>query len=120
MTKIIKMLPFLGEEELNELAEEILKSENGEVEGLKLHHVAPFLSKSKTDELFLKTVSEGKMNHKLLPFVSDECLDTLTDKIIREEVSLNVDLLYPFLPKESIRKLFKHYQDKRQTKKETA
>lgn len=119
MIKIIKMLPFLGEKELNELAEEIIRSEDGEVEGLKLHHVAPFLNKDKTDELFLLTVSSGNMNHKLLPFVSDECLNELVESIIQGEVTLNADVLYPFLPKEAIRKLFKHYQEERSTKKET-
>ena len=45
----------------------------------------------------------------LAPFVSSETLDKLVDEYIAGKVQVdNIDVLYPFLSKESIKKVFNH------------
>ena len=115
---LVAALPFLEEEDIHELIQDVL--ENGDYENLPLTAILPFLNEKDCDELFRKAVIEGEYlkDHDptaLYPFVSDKCLSELVDAFLEGKVSdLEPDTLYPFLESKDVRKLFRYFLKKRE------
>lgn len=108
MNNIVAILPFMDEEDIHELVEHILNDDEG-YKDLPLVTVFPFLETKDCDRIFLKTIENKKVIASLAPFVSSETLDKLVDEYIAGKVQVdNIDVLYQFLSKESIRKVFNH------------
>ena len=106
--KLVKILPFMDEEDIHELVEHIMNDDEG-YKDLPLVTVFPFLETKDCDRIFLKTIENKKVIASLAPFVSSETLDKLVDEYIAGKVQVdNIDVLYPFLSKESIKKVFNH------------
>lgn len=133
--RMIKMLPFLSNKELEELLEKIINSENFEYEGLKLHYLFPFLeeksignvfdtllekgyqtrlmypflSESKIDEIFLKAISgDSKLSYiEILPFVSKKLMDE--EFLKKTENNEDFATLLPFVSKEALAKVVDSY-----------
>ncbi len=135
---IKKMLPFLEEEDLKDLAKKIKESPDRTYKGVSLNEVLPFVdddlvddlfkdaveknedfnqylpfvSDEVIDEMFIKAVKENKKYSAFLPFVSDECLSKLVDAYIQGTFTMDIDKIYPFLDDDDIRKLFRHELNK--------
>jgi len=106
--KIVRMLPFLDSEEIDELLELLLNNELKD-ESLSISSILPFLHREQIKKVLDKSL-EGTIAIKpvyILPFLQDEELDELVDKINGEETDvLKMDELLPFLNKKQIQKLF--------------
>ncbi len=107
--KLLRMLPFLGEEDIHALLEKILASDQA-VQGLDLSAIMPFLEEEDCDRLFLRSLETGgEVTMDIVPFVSESCLGTVIDAYIGGKYpNLNVDSLYPFLDSDSLKKLLQH------------
>lgn len=109
--KIVSLLPFMEEEDIHNLVNDILEDEES-VKDIDLIPILPFLSSEDCDLIFLKALdnSNKKINVvKVAPYVSEECLDRAIDKYINGELEIaNIDELYPFLSSKSIKKVFQH------------
>lgn len=105
-SKLMRMLPFLGEEDLHALMEKIL-ADDKTVQGLDLAAIMPFLEEEDCDRLFLRSLETGgEVTMNIVPFVSESCLGSVIDAYIGGKYpSLNVDSLYPFLDADSLKKL---------------
>ncbi len=108
LMKIVRMLPFLDSEEIDELLELLLNNELKD-ESLSISSILPFLHREQIKKVLDKSL-EGTIAIKpvyILPFLQDEELDELVDKINGEETDvLKMDELLPFLNKKQIQKLF--------------
>lgn len=117
--RIITMLPFLDDDELHELVEDII-SDGEKYKGLSLAAVMPFLDDSDCDKIFLKAINnENQLKHigSLAPFVSEGCLSELVECYINGDYpELNLDVLYPFMSTRDIKRLFKYFIAKRELK----
>jgi hypothetical protein len=104
MNNIKKMLPFLEEEQLEELAQKI-EENNGEYKELRLETLLPFLDDDYVNQLFLSRIQQGKPAHTLAPFVSDKVMDKMVDDCIEGRLSTDLSKLLPFLDEDTIGKL---------------
>lgn len=105
-SKLLKILPFLAEEEKAKIVEEILL-DSEYFQDVKLAVILPFLSQEDCDKIFMHEVKkDSKTLQTLVPFVSEELLSELVNQYIEGKIDMNMDILYPFLKMEDIKKLF--------------
>lgn len=110
---IKKMLPFLDDEDLEELANRILDSDENEFKGVTISEVLPFLDDDVVDKMFFKAILNNKDYKKFLPFVSEEALHTLVVKYFNGEIeNIDVDEIYPFLDEDDIKYIFRKFMEK--------
>ncbi|HMM00987.1 MAG TPA: hypothetical protein PKC96_06615 [Bacilli bacterium] len=103
--RIMSILPFLEEEELDELVDKIVRSEDGEYEGINMTVLMPFLDSEQADRVFIKMVQIKRGYQSCAPFVSEEALDKAVDMYIAKEIDIDIVPLAPFMDDESIGKL---------------
>lgn len=117
----LKILPFLGKDELSKIVDKIIAGEYEE-DKINVITMMPFLRKSDCDRLFMYAITHIKDNplnkrvNAMAPFVSSECLEKLVDDLIEnpdkyEDISF--DGLYPFMDSGSIKKLFNYFINKK-------
>lgn len=117
-SKFIKMLPFMDEETIYEIACEILNGSQV-YEEISLETLFPFLSEDDLQKLFFKFVeaTDDKMKKyvvKIAPFVSSETLTMFVDGYIDGKYQdVKVDLLYPFMKSKDIKRIFKYVMNKK-------
>jgi len=107
--KYIHMLPFLDNEDLDELIEKIL---SGEVKGIKMMMLYPFLDKETIEKLVDHLIKENKSKDLIhsLPFISKEKINEIYDKILDGTLSdISEMALMPFLGKSKIKEIFKTF-----------
>lgn len=105
--KLIQLLPFMENEEIKELALQIL---NNEVEGIKLVVVYPFLSSEDLDEIvdILIERKETRSLQMALPFISREKVSAIHEKVQSGELEgIKETMLLPFLGKKAIKRMVK-------------
>lgn len=107
-----KMLPFLGAEEIDMIAKNVLESEAEEWKGFRLNDLFPFMSTAVIDKMFLETVESGKDYGRFLPFVSGRVMHEIVEDVITGKREMNLDTMYPFLSNEDMKKVFYYYLDK--------
>lgn len=103
--KLIKLLPFMDQEDLSELVKKI---KSKEVTGVNLVHLYPFLEETEIDELVDELVKEGakKDIYRALPFMSKERLNRLYDEVKDGKVpEFKEEALLPFLGKDKIKSM---------------
>lgn len=107
------MLPFLDEDDLEELANKILDSEENEFKGVTIGEVLPFLDDDVVDKMFFKAILNNKDYIKFLPFVSEKALHTLVVKYFNGEIkNIDIDKIYPFLNEDDIKYIFRKFMEK--------
>ncbi len=111
MPKLKTMLPFLDEDELDQLADAIIASGDGQYQGLSAAALAPFLDDDKVNELFLAEVKRGGNYKALLPFVDDETLDRMVDQDLEKGHGADLKYMLPFMDEETVAKLFRKALD---------
>ena len=107
-----KMLPFLGAEEIDMIAKNLLESEAEEWKGFRIIDLFPFMSTAVIDKMFLETVEAGKDYGRFLPFVSGRVMHEIVEDVITGKREMNLDTMYPFLSNEDMKKVFYYYLDK--------
>ncbi len=114
--KLVKILPFMDEEDIHEIVDKIL-NDDPDFKDVNVVAIMPFLEEEDCDKIFLKKLQDNDdVTIELINFVSEECLSYLVDAYINGKFpNLNVDKLYPFLDGDDVKKLF--YFELRKTKK---
>lgn len=110
ISQLIGLAPFLGDEDLDMLAESV------EVENLnKFCGLAPFLSEKSLDKIVDRYLGSAKAEGMdaavcgLAPFLSEESLDKIVEKSLESGNSMGtVTGLAPFLARETIHKVAEH------------
>jgi hypothetical protein len=72
---IKKLLPFLEEEDLEQLAEKILSSPDKNYEGVTLEMLLPFLDDDYVSKACKKAFEKGDSISNYLPFMDDDDID---------------------------------------------
>lgn len=104
--KLLKILPFLEEEELKQMVNSILE-DNEYFKDIKLAVIFPFLEEEDCDKLFRNELKKGsKQIQSLIPFVSETLLSEVVDDYLNGKVQIDMDIFYPFLKMEDIKKIF--------------
>lgn len=105
--KLVKILPFMDEEDVHEVVDKIL-NDDPDFKGVNVAAIMPFLEEEDCDKIFIKKLQEDDdIALELVNFVSEECLTLLVDAYIAGKYpNLNVDKLYPFLDGDDVKKLF--------------
>lgn len=119
-SKIISTLPFLDDEELAEIVDNIIANKV-DYEDLSIVVIFPFLSKEKMDELFLRFVNENETTYisSSAPFVSKDALTRFVDSYIEgNHQDVNVDMLYPFMRKDDVKRIFNYIIDQKEEPEE--
>jgi hypothetical protein len=102
-----KMLPFLEDDELKELAERLIESPDGTYEGVSMKEVLPFMEDEEVDKMLVSAYQKGQLVSSFLPFASDGGLSKLVAAILAdpEEPKISLRSLLPFLEEEDLQKL---------------
>ena len=133
---IIQMAPFLDQQTLDELLENVEPGDYGKIVGLApflsrrtldrlvlqcedeadmglIVALAPFLSRETLDKLALQCQEEADMGMitALAPFLGRDTLDRLVEKLLQTGNVGDLSCLYPFLGRETMRKLVKKMMD---------
>jgi hypothetical protein len=104
--KLKLLLPFLEEEELQQLAEKIAASPDGEYEGIRAVELLPFLEEEDVDRLLLSSYEHGAKLTNFYPFASEKGLSALLDEVLkREDYAFDIRTLLPFLSEEDIQRM---------------
>ena len=103
---LTSMLPF-RDDDLLELTDKVLKNETGEYMGIELTTVLPFLSADKVEQLFFSQLEAGKNVSAFYPFLSKKTCHDITMSYLDGSLNIQMDNLYPFLPTEDIKTLFR-------------
>ena len=104
--KYTHMLPFLEDEDIDELVEKIL---SGEVKGVNLMVLYPFLSRESLNKLVDRLIKDkkGKELRGAIPFISKEKVNAIYDAIVSGELTgIKESSLMPFLGKSKIKEMF--------------
>lgn len=107
-----KMLPFLGAEEIDMIAKNVLESEAEEWKGFRINDLFPFMSTAVIDKMFLESVEAGKDYARFLPFISRSAMHEIVEDVLNGKRELNLDSMYPFLSNEDMKRVFYYYLDK--------
>lgn len=95
--RMMNMLPFLSDKELEELIKKVQESETGDFQGISLGCVAPFLEKERVNTLFLAEIEKNGACMALAPFVSDSLWPAIVEKYLAGNLKINLDPLIPFM-----------------------
>ena len=104
--KYIHMLPFLDEEDLDELVEKI---KSGEIKDIKMVVLYPFLSRKSLESLVDHLIKENKSKEltRVLPFISKEKVNEIYNGIENETITgIDEFSIMPFLGKSKIKEMF--------------
>jgi len=104
---IKKMLPFLEEDELNELAKKVTSSPDGVYEGVKFEDLLPFMDE---DDLGARMIDEAKAGRDIspfAPFVDEDAFWSLL-KLLEQGVEIKgLSNALPFLDEDEADRLLK-------------
>jgi hypothetical protein len=109
MSKIDSLIPFMGAKELKELAIKII---NGEVKGIKLYKLYPFLNQEAIKEVVQLLIDnkKGSQIKFALPFLSEDLLLDVLNQVRKGDIDdMQEEYFYPFLGKDQIKELFNEY-----------
>ena len=107
--KYIHMLPFLDQEDLDELVEKIL---SGEVKGVKMAMLYPFLNRESLEKLIDALIKENKVKElkHSLPFISKSKVNEIYEAIQAGTLTgFNEHSILPFLGKDKIKEMFNKF-----------
>lgn len=135
LSRIAELAPFLDEEYLDRLLEDVDLSDLDELEEIApflrketlerlveraaiddlevIVGIAPFLGKGALDNVVGRCIEAGRLDdiEELAPFLSKEALDGVAEAAIAGDLDLDMEELYPFLSKDTLRKLAKHMME---------
>ncbi|MBO4622765.1 MAG: hypothetical protein J5691_02635 [Bacilli bacterium] len=115
MSRLYKMIPYMDEEDLHEVALKIVDGDE-EYKGINLVTIMPFFCTDDCDLLFINAIEKKEKNkviRKIVPFVSKECLSKFTNEYIKGNYQyVNIDCLYPFMDAKDIKRIFKYIINK--------
>ncbi len=105
--KYTHLLPFMDREELKKIAYEII---NGEIQGVKLETLFPFLGKEALNEIvdLLIEKKETKALERAIPFISKDKVEKIYYAAEQGELEdFDASKCIPFLGSERIKDIFR-------------
>ena len=105
--KYTSLLPFMEEEELKEIANEII---SGELKGVKLQTLFPFLGRDDLHEIVDKLIEKGETQalQSAIPFISkDKVLDIYNAAQDGKLPNFDASRCLPFLSSDKIKEIFR-------------
>ncbi len=105
--KYTHLLPFMDREELKKIAYEII---NGEIQGVKLETLFPFLGKESLNEIvdLLIEKKETKALERAIPFISKDKVEKIYYAAEQGELEdFDASKCIPFLGSERIKDIFR-------------
>ena len=112
--KLAKMLPFMKEEEIHEIAEKVLSGDE-EFKSIDIASLMPFMSREDCIVLFEKSLAandenpgaDGKLYLKCVPYVGEEALSKLVDRYVNGGCeNIRMDNIYPYLSSADVKRIF--------------
>ena len=109
MSILKKIIPFLNEEELDDLLTKVLNSENLVYEDITLKNILPYLNEEDLDQIFVNQLKAGKDIKIFLPFVSQQTLKNIVELYCFDKLDYEIDvsLFANYLDDDSISLLYK-------------
>jgi hypothetical protein len=105
---IKKMLPFLDDDDIKELAEKISASPDDTYQGLTLSQVLPFMDDDDVDDLFQERIKENKPVSFMMPFISDDAISAgVTAFLAGQGASFPIKKALPFMDDDDISRIAK-------------
>jgi 23S rRNA maturation mini-RNase III len=96
------MIPFLEDEELNELADKVLASPKGEFQGVTMANLLPFLDDDKIDQAVVTELKNGHNIDTYRAFMSDDSYHAIAVNFIKGNPVPNMIKWIPFLEDDDI------------------
>ena len=112
--KLAKMLPFLDEAEIHDIAEKVLAGDEN-FKGIDIASLMPFMSKEDCGVLFEKSLEandkepgvDGRLYLKCVPFVDEAVLSKLVDRYVEGGFeNIRMDNIYPYLSSADVKRIF--------------
>ncbi len=112
--RLAKMLPFLDEAEIHEIAEKVLAGDEA-YKGIDIASLMPFMSKEDCGVLFEKSLEandkepgvDGKLYLKCVPYVDEAALSKLVDRYVEGGFeNIRMDNIYPYLSSADVKRIF--------------
>jgi hypothetical protein len=109
--RLLRLLPYMSAKEAHEVAEKLIANDTS-LSKLNISTIMPFLSASDCDAVFKKCIELNNTGYDLaavVPYVSVACLSEIVDGYVGGKYpELDIDLFYPFLGDEEIKRIFYH------------
>lgn len=111
MESMKKLLPFLTNEELDDLLKKVLASPSYIYKDVTLKDLLVFLPTKDIDELYLNELKKGNDATYFLPFVSHETLKNIVELYCNDKLEYKIDVykLAPFLDQDDIKLLYNYF-----------
>ena len=112
--KLAKMLPFLDEAEIHDIAEKVLAGDEN-FKGIDIASLMPFMSKEDCGVLFEKSLEandrepgvDGKLYLECVPYVDETVLSKLVDRYVEGGFeNIRMDRIYPYLSSADVKRIF--------------
>ena len=112
--KLAKLLPFMEEAEIHEIAEKVLAGDE-EFRDVDITSLLPFMSQEDCGVLFEKSLEandkepgvDGKLYLKCVPYVGEEVLSQLVDRYVAGSFeNIRMDNIYPYLSSADVKRIF--------------
>ncbi len=109
MVSLKKLIPFLKRDELLDLLEKVLSSEDLVYQDIRIRNILPFLDEDDLDQLFVNLLKENKDIAEFLPFVSKQTIKNIIELYCFDKLEYKVDInkFIPYIDEESITLLYK-------------
>ncbi len=104
-----KLIPFLNREELLDLLNKVLSSDNLVYQDVRIKNILPFMDEEDIDQIFVNLLKENKDITYFLPFVGKQTLTNIIELYCLDKLTYNIDInkFIPYLDEESISLLYK-------------
>lgn len=111
MNQLLKLLPFLKKEQLEDLLKKVMSNEDHVYKGISVKDILVYLPQEKIDELFLDDLHNSKEINFYFPFVSKKTLENIVELICIEQFPYKIDfnILAMFLDDEQIKQLYTYF-----------
>ncbi|MBQ3375526.1 MAG: hypothetical protein IJG49_03855 [Erysipelotrichaceae bacterium] len=96
-----KMLAFMDEDDIREIAREILK-DNPDYEEIPLMELLPFMDEDDVDDIALQIYHKEGYVSGILPFVSEETAARLAREVIENEENPDISAILPFMDEDDV------------------
>ena len=105
------MLPYLAEEEIEELFQNVTESKDGSFRGIHIVELLPYLNEKTCDRLFLEVLNRGEDYLKIAPYVSDSAWTQIVDQYLMKELVFPMNELLPYMDDKSIAKIYQSVKE---------
>jgi len=119
--KLLKVLPFLDDEDVHDLVMGIINGDES-LKDVNIVAIMPFLDDDDADMLFIRAIEDGNTSftpEQIAPFVSEEAMGKIVDMYIDGKYpDLDINRLYPFMASKDIKRVVKKIIEDKENKED--